>query len=163
ARDRAGRGARHATVCLVGAALCELLIAGVCLVLKVRGTVELRLAEEVDFGLEYELDDLLVLAEAYATLAVFPLLLAALVRLRGATVAVRAVAVVGLVPHTAVTAYSYFLPWGEFTETRYTTWYEEVIPWPACAAGLLCLAGTVLLFTTGDTGRGGHPVAGDRG
>lgn len=85
-------------------------------------------------------------------------------RLWGATAAVRTVVAVGLVPHTAAAAYVCFLPLDDFAESRYTAWCEGVIPWPAGAAGLLYLAGTVLLLTSRDAGRGGRPPsAGDTG
>ncbi|GAA2870737.1 hypothetical protein GCM10010517_31000 [Streptosporangium fragile] len=157
-QDRRKQKSGRAAMCVAGAALCELVIAGVGLALTVTAVIELRLDDERDFDLASALYTLQECAHAYAAAAVFTLTVAALAWRRGATAVVRTVMAVGLVPHTVGSFYSGFVPLGLSHADPYTDWYGSVILWLAGAAGLLYLAGTVLIFLTGGTGRGGRPL-----
>ncbi|WP_344971529.1 hypothetical protein [Streptosporangium fragile] len=163
-RDTAVRGRRRpnagrAVVCLVAASVCELVVAAGALILLPPLQRELEAQYETGDGvahyLEWTVHTLQDLVWGYPTAGVITLAVAVMAWRRGGTAGVQAAAAAGLAPYTA-----FYLLLGLLgalsLNDPYVDRYSDMVLWLSSAAGLLYLAGAILLFRTGDVRQGGR-------
>ncbi|MEV4749742.1 hypothetical protein AB0K21_25460 [Streptosporangium sp. NPDC049248] len=135
----------RAAICLLTASLCELVVAGVSLV--VRGELEREEERLVDgpslYG-ELALSKVENFLWGSAVAGMITLTLAALAWRRGGTEGVRAVMGAGLVPYTLFCWYFCFL--SIFRAGEFLGGYSHLTFGLTSAAGVLYLAGTISLF-----------------
>ncbi|WP_030918453.1 hypothetical protein [Streptosporangium amethystogenes] len=159
-------GAGRAVVCLLAAASgCKLVIAAIALVLLPPLRRELaagyRPGHGVDTSLETVVSSLQWYVWSYAVAGVVTLAVAVLAWWRAGSAGARAVVVLGLGPYTVLyLLFGLLAPrTGLRTREEQVGWYSDMVPWLAAAAGLLYLAGAILVFFAGAVRHAGRPRA----
>ncbi|MEU0479323.1 hypothetical protein ABZ260_09095 [Streptosporangium sp. NPDC006013] len=161
------RRAGRAAMCLLAASVCELAIAAVALVLLPPLQRELAAGYKpgygVDTSLEITVSSLQWYMWSYAVAGVVTLAMAVLAWRRAGSAGARAVVVLGLGPYTVL--YLLFGLLAPETGLRIREGqvgrYSDMVPWLAAAAGLLYLAGAILIFLAGAVRHAGRPRAAD--
>ncbi|MER6174997.1 hypothetical protein [Streptosporangium sp. NPDC001681] len=163
-----------AAVCLLAAAVGELLVAGGTLILLPPLQGELTAQHERDNGVDYSFLESAVSSLqgcmwAYAAAGVITLALAVLAWRRGGTVGARTATALSLIPYAAFYLVFGLLGWLPLDEWHaqlpqrtsadgHGIWYSDMIRGLAGVAGLLYLAGAILLFFTEPNVRQAHRV-----
>ena len=163
-----------AVVCLLAASAGELVVAAGTLTLLPGLQLELTIQSERDNVMKYSslesaVSSLQGCVWAYTATGVITLVLAVLAWRRGGTVGMRTVAALSLIPYAAfylvfgVLGWSSLDEWyaqlpGRISDHLHATLYSDMIRLLAGTAGLLYLAGTILLFFTKPNVRQAHRV-----
>lgn len=146
----------RASVCLLAACLCELVVVGVSLALLPGLAAELERQEKggdgVSFYAEFALDKAQTLLYSYAIVGAITLALAALAWRRGGTPGTRAAMAVGLVPYTLLCFFLWLT--SAFRANEVLDWYSHLAAWLAIMVWLLYVAATILLFLSRKNMRG---------
>ncbi|MEU8038813.1 hypothetical protein [Streptosporangium sp. NPDC049078] len=155
----------RASMCLLAACLCELVVVGVGLALLPGLAAESERQEKggdgVSFYTEFALDKAQTLLYSYAMLGAITLALAALAWRRGGTPGTRAAMTVGLVPYTLLC----FILWltSVFRADEILERYSHLAAWLAIVVWLLYVAATILLFLSRKDTRGADQMIVYRG
>ncbi|MER6825393.1 hypothetical protein ABT352_05340 [Streptosporangium sp. NPDC000563] len=155
----------RASMCLLAACLCELVVVGVGLALLPGLAAESERQEKggdgVSFYTEFALDKAQTLLYSYAMLGAITLALAALAWRRGGTPGTRAAMTVGLVPYTLLCFFLWLT--SVFRADEILERYSHLAAWPAIVVWLLYVAATILLFLSRKDTRGADQMIVYRG